>query len=306
MRPLEIIPAIDLREGRAVRLVRGDYAQETHYHDDPVAVAQYWAIRGAPRLHVVDLEGALVGSPQQIVLIQQLCRAMAIPVQVGGGVRSETHVQQLLEAGADRVVLGTRAVEDPEFAQAMFHWYGERVVLALDVYGGAVAVSGWQSLSNQEYLDFARRMVSMGAKRIIFTNIALDGTLQGLDLEPLRALLQVVSVPIVASGGVRDQRDIEALHEPAMHTSLEGVIVGKALYEGTLSDTLPIPFGNGYRAKNWTRIGYKRWTVQQSTTPRRKPGVCPRPASRAGLRGLLTTVHRPERRYSGCGYSWQR
>lgn len=238
MRPFEIIPAIDLRAGRAVRLVRGDYAQETPYHDDPVAVAQHWAMCGAPRLHVVDLEGARVGSSQQMALIQHLCRAVAIPVQVGGGVRSETDIQRWLEAGADRVVLGTRAVEAPEFAQAMFHRYGERVVLALDVYGGAVAVSGWQSLSNQEYLDFAQRMVSMGAKRIIFTNIALDGTLQGVELEPLRALLQVVSVPVVVSGGVRDQRDIEALRELARHTSLEGVIVGKALYEGTLPDTL--------------------------------------------------------------------
>ncbi len=238
MSRLEVIPAIDLREGRAVRLVQGDYQHETRYHDDPVAVAQHWAMRGAPRLHVVDLDGALAGEPQQLALIRRICKAVAIPVQVGGGVRTEDQIQQLLEAGAERVILGTRAVQDVAFAQAMFEKYGERLALALDVYGGKVAVSAWQTLAECDYIEFARQMAAAGARRIIFTNIAQDGTLQGLERAPLEALLNAVRVPVIASGGVRDLRDIEALQQLSQNTTLEGVIVGKALYEGTLPDTV--------------------------------------------------------------------
>ncbi len=238
MKPFEIIPAIDLLGGHAVRLVRGDYARATDYHDNPIAVAQHWAMRKAPRLHVVDLEGARAGEPRQLSLIARLCQAVDIPVQVGGGIRTEAHIQQVLEAGAERVILGTSAVQNPDFASEMFQRYGERLILALDIYGGAVAVEGWQSLSQQDYLTFAQRMVAAGARRILYTNIASDGTLLGFEMEPLQALLARVSVPVIASGGVRDERDINALRALAQQTSLEGVVVGKALYEGTLSDTI--------------------------------------------------------------------
>jgi len=163
---------------------------------------------------------------------------VAIPVQVGGGVRTEAHIQQLLEAGAERVILGTRAVQDRAFAQAMFEKYGERLALALDVYGGKVAVSAWQTLAECDYIEFAQQMAAAGARRIIFTNIAQDGTLQGLELAPLKALLDAIHIPVIASGGVRDLRDIEALQQLSCDTNLEGVIVGKALYEGTLPDTV--------------------------------------------------------------------
>ncbi|MCS7300910.1 MAG: 1-(5-phosphoribosyl)-5-[(5-phosphoribosylamino)methylideneamino]imidazole-4-carboxamide isomerase [Fimbriimonadales bacterium] len=238
MKRFEIIPAIDLRGGYAVRLLQGDYARETRYHDDPVAVAQRWAQRGAPRLHVVDLDGAQAGEPVQVALIQRIAQAVDIPIQVGGGVRSEAHIQNLLRAGAERVILGTIAVQDPDFAKRMFHTYGERIALALDVKSGATATHGWQTVSETPYLEFARQMAQRGAPRILFTQIERDGTLQGVDLEPLRALLEIVAVPVIASGGVRDEGDLIALRALAQSTSLEGVIVGKAFYEGTLSDTV--------------------------------------------------------------------
>jgi phosphoribosylformimino-5-aminoimidazole carboxamide ribotide isomerase len=236
MKPFEVIPAIDLRGGYAVRLLQGDYMRETRYHDDPVALAQHWAQRGAPRLHVVDLDGARAGYPVQLELIRRVIGGVAIPVQAGGGVRSEEAVRALLDAGADRVILGTLAVEQPEVAGVLFEKYGERIVCALDVKSGRAATAGWQSLSETPYLQFAQEMAQRGAQRIIFTQIERDGTLQGVDFEPLTELLKAVSVPVIASGGVRDASDLTILRVLAQSTSLEGVIVGKALYEGTLGD----------------------------------------------------------------------
>ncbi|MFN7017976.1 MAG: 1-(5-phosphoribosyl)-5-[(5-phosphoribosylamino)methylideneamino]imidazole-4-carboxamide isomerase [Fimbriimonadales bacterium] len=238
MKPFEVIPAIDLRGGYAVRLWRGDYERETRYHDDPVSVAQHWANRGAPRLHIVDLDGARAGEPMQTALIERIVRSVDIPVQVGGGVRSEAHLQRLLDAGAERVILGTIAVQDPDFAAQMFQTYAERVAVALDVKSGAAATHGWQSVSETPYLEFARQMVARGAPRIIFTQVERDGTLQGVAFEPLVELLRTVSVPVIVSGGVRDEADIRALRALAQSTTLEGVIVGRALYEGALGDDL--------------------------------------------------------------------
>ncbi|MFN4033128.1 MAG: 1-(5-phosphoribosyl)-5-[(5-phosphoribosylamino)methylideneamino]imidazole-4-carboxamide isomerase [Fimbriimonadales bacterium] len=238
MKPLEVIPAIDLRGGYAVRLLQGDYERETRYHDDPVAVAQHWAQRGAPRLHIVDLDGAQAGEPVQVDLIERIARSVDIPIQVGGGIRNETHIQQLLAVGAERVVLGTIAVQNPDFAEQMFRAHGARIALALDVKSGAAATHGWQSVSETPFLEFAQQMAQRGAARIIFTQIERDGTLQGVAFEPLLALLRAVSVPVIASGGVRDESDLKTLHALAQSTTLEGVIVGKALYEGVLSETL--------------------------------------------------------------------
>lgn len=235
MKQLEVIPAIDLRGGYAVRLLQGDYARETRYDADPVAVAQQWAHHGAPRLHVVDLDGARAGEPVQLPLIERIIRAVEIPVQVGGGIRTEAHIRQLLNAGAARVIIGTIAVENPDFAEQIFRTYGERVALALDVKAGKAATHGWQATAGVPYLEFAQAMVARGAPRLIFTQTELDGTLQGVALGPLRALLNAVNVPVIVSGGVRDDRDLAALHPLAQTSCLEGVIVGKALYEGTLS-----------------------------------------------------------------------
>lgn len=236
MKPFEVIPAIDLRGGYVVRLLQGDYMRETRYHDDPVALAQYWVQRGAPRLHIVDLDGARAGYPVQLDLIRRVIRGVAIPVQVGGGVRSEEAVRALLDAGADRVILGTLAVEQPEAAGALFQKYGEHIALALDVKSGRAATAGWQTVSEMPYLQLAKEMAQRGAQRLIFTQIERDGTLQGIDIEPLIELLKTVSVPVIASGGVRDASDLTVLRALAQSTPLEGVIVGKALYEGALGD----------------------------------------------------------------------
>ncbi len=236
MQPFEVIPAIDLRGGYAVRLLQGDYAQETRYHDDPIALAQHWAQRGAPRLHLVDLDGARAGYPVQLDTIRRVIGAVDIPVQVGGGVRSEDAVRALLDAGAERVILGTLAVDQPNAAEAIFRKYGAQVALALDVKSGRAATAGWLSVSETPYMEFAQEMARRGASRIIFTQVERDGTLQGVALEPLMALLRAVDVPVIASGGVRDEGDLTALRALAQTTALEGVIVGKALYEGTLGD----------------------------------------------------------------------
>ncbi|GBC94208.1 1-(5-phosphoribosyl)-5-[(5-phosphoribosylamino) methylideneamino] imidazole-4-carboxamide isomerase [bacterium HR15] len=234
VKPLEIIPAIDLRGGRCVRLLQGDYARETVYAEEPIAVAQQWASLGAPRLHVVDLDGALAGEPQQLSLVRAICRAVSIPVQLGGGIRTEMHLQQALEAGVQRVVMGSAAVQCPDRMAGLFEHYGEALVVALDMREGRVAMAGWQMLSELDYLRFARLMEQLGAKRLLFTNIQRDGTLQGVDGESLRALLEVVRLPVLVSGGIRDESEIHALHALAQTTSLEGVIVGKALYEAKI------------------------------------------------------------------------
>jgi phosphoribosylformimino-5-aminoimidazole carboxamide ribotide isomerase len=234
MRSLEVIPAIDLLGGCCVRLLQGDYTQQTVYADDPVVVAQHWASLGAPRLHVVDLEGARAGEPRQLAVVEAICRAVSIPVQLGGGIRTEAHLQSALEAGVQRVVIGSVAVQEPAQTEQLLQKYGEQIVIALDMREGRVATHGWQQLSEMPYLSFARAMEQRGARRLLFTSIQRDGTLQGVDLESLQALLQEVSIPVLASGGVRDESDIRALQTLAQSTSLEGVIVGKALYEGRI------------------------------------------------------------------------
>lgn len=235
MKPLEIIPAIDLRGGQCVRLSQGDYARETVYADEPVAIAQRWASLGAPRLHVVDLDGARAGEPKQLELVAAICRAVPIPVQLGGGIRSETHLHQALDAGVQRVVMGSAAVQHPDLMARLFERYGDALVVAIDMREEHVATEGWQRLSEQNYLQFARKMEQLGAKRLLFTNIQRDGTLQGVDEASLRALLETVQLPVLASGGIRDESDLHALHTLAQTTSLEGVIVGKALYEGRIT-----------------------------------------------------------------------
>lgn len=236
---IEIIPAIDILGGRCVRLLKGDYQQQTVYGSDPLVIARRWAEEGAPRLHIVDLGGALEGYPEQLELIGDLCRAVEIPTQVGGGIRTLEHAQSVLEAGADRVIIGTTAIENPELAAAMFETLGEQAVLGLDARDGQAATQGWQATTAHNYLSVAQAAEQWGAKRIIFTNIDLDGTLSGTQVEPIRALIQAVSIPVIASGGVSRLEDLQALNALSKE-GLEGVIVGKALYERcfTIRDAL--------------------------------------------------------------------
>jgi len=233
---MEVIPAIDLKGGKCVRLRQGEFTQVETYSEDPVKYALRWQQEGAPRLHIVDLDGARVGIPQTVNLdvLRQILRRVQIPVQFGGGVRSAEIVDRMLRIGVDRVILGTAAAQDESVARDVFLLHGERVIVGVDARDGLVAVRGWVERLNESAVAFARRMVAAGARRIIFTDIARDGMLAGPNLAALREVLAAVSVPVIASGGVgsaEDVRQVAALGAP----NLEGVIVGKALYAGRLT-----------------------------------------------------------------------
>jgi len=233
-----VYAAIDLRRGRAVRLRQGDFAREDVFADDPVAVAQRWAAEGAPWLHVVDLDGALAGAPRHLDVIGRICRAVAIPVQAGGGLRRLEDVEAVLAAGAARAVLGTGALAGPLVRESVRR-FGDRIAVALDARRGAVAVRGWQAVTDVPVLEAARRVVAAGAPRLIYTDVARDGMLGGPDLEGLVALVHAVAVPVVLAGGVTTLDDIRA----ADAAGAEGVVVGRALYDGRLrlADVVRLP-----------------------------------------------------------------
>jgi phosphoribosylformimino-5-aminoimidazole carboxamide ribotide isomerase len=223
-----VIPAIDLRRGRAVRLVRGDPHEETAYADDPVAVAERFQEEGARRLHVVDLDAALEeGSNAEVV--KAICHAVAIPVQVGGGIRSLESIGQLLEQGAARAILGTAAATDPAFVARAVEEYAEHVVVALDIRGGHLMTRGWTE-EGPVLEDILPALEETGAARYLVTAIARDGTLEGPDLALYGRMLKLTDRPVIASGGVRDADDVWAVRD----LGCEAVVTGKALYERTL------------------------------------------------------------------------
>ena len=233
---LEIIPAIDLRGGQAVRLQRGDFGAETRVAEDPVAVARAFEAQGAKRLHVVDLEAARDGSSGNLPVIERILRAVTMPVQVGGGLRTPERVARMVDLGADRVIVGTSAAIDPENAAAILERFGERVIVGADAKDGYVAVRGWTQQTGETVEAFGRRLTAMGARRFLFTDIGRDGMLEGVNVEATRALAEAVGVPVLASGGVAGPEDIRRL-AAVQPFGVEGVIIGKALYAGTL--TLP-------------------------------------------------------------------
>jgi len=228
---LEIIPAIDIRGGKAVRLFQGDYARETVYADDPVDMARHWASLGAPRLHVVDLDGAREGRAVNTPIIAAICNALAIPVEVGGGLRTLEAVQAVLNAGADRAILGTAALKDPDLVRQACERFGERIVVGVDARGGHVAVQGWLQISTTRAVDLMRQMQAAGVQRFIYTDIGRDGTLEGPNIQGLQDLLHAITAPIIASGGVSSLEDVRRLST----TGVEGVIIGQALYTGALN-----------------------------------------------------------------------
>lgn len=222
-----IIPSIDLRAGRTVRLLHGDYAKETVYDADPVETAVSFAEQGAEVIHVVDLDGAKTGVPENLETLTRIFRAVPVPVQVGGGVRTLETAQRLLDAGAGRVVLGTALVRDPALADSVFNALGERAVAGIDARDGRVAVAGWVDTSDVDAIELARRMQASGAQRVIVTDIARDGALNGPNLPFLLTFVEALEMRVVASGGVASLDDIRAL----VPTGVEGVIVGRAIYE---------------------------------------------------------------------------
>lgn len=222
----QVIPAIDLKDSRCVRLYQGKYDQETVFSDDPVAVALRWEAEGAPRLHLVDLDGALAGAPANLEVIQRITKSVSIPVGMGGGLRDMPSIQKVLDAGVNRVILGTAAVEMPELVKRACELFGDRIAVALDAQDGIVMTRGWTEASGESALDVAAKMVKLGARRLIYTDISRDGTLTEPNMEAAAQLLSAVDVPVVASGGVARVEHLVRLR----NLGFEGAVVGRALY----------------------------------------------------------------------------
>jgi len=227
----EVWPAIDLREGRCVRLVQGDYQQETIYGEDPVAIAQRWQDGGANFLHIVDLDGARSGQPVNREAIKSIAEATQLTLQVGGGIRDEARVQDLIALGVARLVLGTQAIKQPEWFKAMCERYPGQLVLGIDARDGFAATDGWLDLSQCRATELASTFVDTPLAAVVYTDIATDGMLSGPNLTALRQLRDIVTAPLIASGGIQSVGDIQRLAE----LPVDGCIVGKALYEGRLS-----------------------------------------------------------------------
>lgn len=232
----EVIPAIDLRGGRCVRLYQGDFARETVFGDDPVEMARHWAALGASRLHVVDLDGARAGEPLQLDLVERMVRAVEVPVQFGGGLRTLADVEAAFSAGVDRVVLGTAAVgaEDAQkagaFRSACRTNYGRKIVIGLDAREGKLAIGGWTKTTLRDAFAFARLLAGEGFDRIIYTDISRDGALSGPNLEHIERLVRVCKLAVIASGGISQLSDLTALAA----AGAEGAILGQALYTGAV------------------------------------------------------------------------
>lgn len=227
-----LYPAIDIRGGQAVRLLQGDYERETAYDADPVDAATRWAGEGAEFLHVVDLDGAKAGKPQNLESVRRIAAAVGCPIQVGGGVRDHQAVDAVLGAGAARVVIGTAALRDPEFLDDVLEAHGDKVVVSVDARGGNVALQGWTEGTGHDVADTVAHLDERGVRRFLCTEIAVDGTMAGPALEELERIAVATSAQVIASGGVGDVDDLHALaFLGEARENIEGAIVGRALYE---------------------------------------------------------------------------
>ncbi|MFC4077495.1 1-(5-phosphoribosyl)-5-[(5-phosphoribosylamino)methylideneamino]imidazole-4-carboxamide isomerase [Salinithrix halophila] len=241
-----LYPAIDLRGGQCVRLFQGDYDAETVYDKDPVAVARRWVEQGAEWLHVVDLDAARSGEPVNLPVIREVVSAIEVPIQVGGGVRDMDRLEALLDLGVARVVIGSAAIDDPDFVQAALARHGDQIALGLDARNGRVATHGWLDDSEVLAEDLAQKMVSLGAETFIFTDISRDGTLSGPNIPAVRNLALATGKKVIASGGVKSVSNLLELSRYRVE-GVEGAIVGKALYTGDveLSEALSAVKGRG-------------------------------------------------------------
>ena len=226
-----LYPAIDIRDGKAVRLIQGDYDQETAYDDDPVVAARRWVDGGARWLHVVDLDGARAGEPANLEHVRRIVAAVSVPVQLGGGLRDSKKVEEAFSSGAERVVLGTAAVRDPEMAEAIAAAHGERVVASVDSRSGKVAAEGWTEASDLGTTEVIAALSERGISRFVYTPVDVDGLMEGPDLDSLREAAKATDGELIYSGGVGSLDDLRALADLGVD-NLGGVIVGRALYEG--------------------------------------------------------------------------
>ena len=225
-----IFPAIDLYEGKAVRLLRGDYNQMTVYSDNPIEMLKDFEAQGASCIHVVDLEGAKSGTTPNLELIRSLKEQTSLFMEVGGGIRNMETVKKYMDAGVDRVILGTAAVKDPAFAEEAVKAYGEKIAVGVDIKDGEVAIHGWTESSGLDAFDFCKKMQAMGIKTLICTDISKDGAMQGTNRELYKELSQKFNINIIASGGVSSIDDITALKDMGIY----GAIIGKAYYIGAI------------------------------------------------------------------------
>ena len=232
-----IIPAIDIKEGRCVRLRQGRMEDETIFDEDPVAVAERWIEAGAQRLHLVDLDGAVSGAPRNFDIIKSITSNHPdIPIQVGGGIRDEDTVQEYLEAGVQYVIIGTRAVTAPHFVNDLCLEFPNHIIVGLDAKNGKVAIDGWSKLSHHDVVDLAQHFETDGVAAIVFTDVSRDGMMQGLNVESTVELAAAIHIPVIASGGVTNIDDIKKLCATD-EEGIIGAIVGRALYEGTIDLT---------------------------------------------------------------------
>ena len=229
-----IFPAIDIRGGKCVRLFKGDFAQETVFSDRPAEMAEKWQSQGAQFLHLVDLDGARAGTPQNLAAVRDILAVLRVPAELGGGIRTLGNIEEALSIGVRRVILGSVAVRDPGLVkEACAKYGGERVVAGIDAKDGVVAVEGWGVSGNMKAEELARRMADVGVSTIIYTDISRDGTLSGVNAEATADLARSSGVGVVASGGVRSLEDIRVLKKYEKD-GVEGVIVGKSIYTGAL------------------------------------------------------------------------
>ena len=229
-----LIPAIDIKEGKCVRLRQGLMEDSTVFSDSPLAMADKWVELGAKRIHLVDLDGAFAGKPANADVINAIAEKYPnIPIQIGGGIRDEKTIQAYIDAGVDYVIIGTRAANEPEFIAEIAQQYGQNLIIGLDAKDGIVAVDGWATLTEHNVVDLAKRFENDGVQAIIYTDIARDGMMQGVNLEATKHLAESVNIPIIASGGVTNMEDLLELQK-IESSGISGVITGRAIYEGTL------------------------------------------------------------------------
>jgi phosphoribosylformimino-5-aminoimidazole carboxamide ribotide isomerase len=244
-----LIPAIDLKDGKCVRLRQGRMEDETVFSDDPVAMAGRWIAAGARRLHIVDLNGAFAGHPRNAPVVHAIAETYPdVPIQVGGGIRDEETIEAYLEAGVQYVIIGTKAVTAPHFVSDVCSEFPGHIIVGLDARDGRVAVDGWSKLSSHDVLDLARHFEQDGVEAIVYTDINRDGMLSGVNVDATVRLARVIHVPVIASGGIRTLDDVRALCGVA-DEGIIGAITGRAIYEGTLD------FAEGQRLADSLRLG---------------------------------------------------
>lgn len=227
---MDIIPAIDLKGGRCVRLYQGDYSRETVFSEEPVKIALKWQSVGAPRLHIVDLDGAASGKPENIKVVSAILQAVRVPVQLGGGIRDEKTIQTLLDIGVDRLILGTIAVEDRDLLEKLSRIYGSHLLVSIDARDGLVSTHGWVRDTGTRAIEMAMEMKKAGIQRIMYTDIKKDGTLTEPSFDAIAELIEAIGIPVIAAGGISCLSDLEML----AHIGAEGAIVGRAIYTGNL------------------------------------------------------------------------